>query len=299
MSIKLKHLRYVIAAAESGSFRKAAEVLGSGEPAVSRGIRDLEDSIGVSLFIRQPSGVIPTLAGKRFLNRARQALEHIQDGAEEAAAIGRVEKGHLKIGLFSTLASNFLTELFDTYDRRHANVQIEFVESSAERHVAAIRHFDIDAAFVIGRSKWPELDSIELWSEPFFIALPRSHPLASRSKVTWFDLADEILLTRIEGCGLDIRAFVERCLLRFDIHPVISAQRVGRLTLLGLVAMGKGIVPVLQSELIINVPGVTYRPLADDVVPFSVIYSPKNDNPAVRTLLSIARSMMRARRLKT
>lgn len=55
------------------------------ESSISRSVRDLEDEIGVSLFIRHSSGVNLTLAGQRFLNRTRQALDQIREATVEAA----------------------------------------------------------------------------------------------------------------------------------------------------------------------------------------------------------------------
>ncbi len=72
-SIELRHLRYFVSAAEHGSFRKAGWPLRS-RNRPSAECADLEDEIGVSLFIRHSSGVNLTLAGQRFLNRTRPPL---------------------------------------------------------------------------------------------------------------------------------------------------------------------------------------------------------------------------------
>lgn len=74
---------------------------------------------------RGTQGVNLTRAGQRFLHRARHALDHIRDGAAEVAAIGRAEGGYLKVGLFSSLSSGFLSTLFRAYDARHGSVQAE------------------------------------------------------------------------------------------------------------------------------------------------------------------------------
>jgi DNA-binding transcriptional LysR family regulator len=76
-SIQFRHLRYVLATAECGSFRRAAKELEVQESAVSRRVRDLEDEICAALFIRQSSGVILTYAGKKFAEHARQILNQI------------------------------------------------------------------------------------------------------------------------------------------------------------------------------------------------------------------------------
>ena len=70
---ELRHLCHFVAAAEHGSFRKAGIALGIQESAISRRIRDLEDHLGASLFQRRSTGVTLSLAGQRFLRRARTA----------------------------------------------------------------------------------------------------------------------------------------------------------------------------------------------------------------------------------
>ena len=74
MKIVLGNLRYVVAAAEKCSFRQAAAELGLWESTITRGIRELEDEIGVALFIRHPGGVKLTNAGSKFLSHARMAV---------------------------------------------------------------------------------------------------------------------------------------------------------------------------------------------------------------------------------
>lgn len=93
--IEFRHLRYFVAAAEHGSFRKAGVALKIQESAISRRIRDLEDELGASLFHRHYGGVSLTQAGQRFLGRARKVLRQIKDGASDVGAIGRAELGEL------------------------------------------------------------------------------------------------------------------------------------------------------------------------------------------------------------
>ncbi|MGR7997916.1 LysR family transcriptional regulator [Xanthobacter sp. ZOL 2024] len=287
----MRHLQYFVTAAEAGSLRRAGEVLGLQESTVSRAVRDLEDRLGASLFIRHPSGVTLTLAGQCFLRRARQALVQIQQGLDEVAAIGCSQDGILRIGIFPTLASGFLGDLFRAYDTHHSNVHIEFVDAEANDHAAAIRNFDIDAAFVFGKFQWAQCDSLHLWTEEVFVALSEGHPLTRKEKVTWQDLVDEKFLVRSAGSGGEVREYLRRRLAVLGRRPLINAQRIGRSSLLGLVATGRGVAAATQSETVISVPGVVYRPIMGEALPISVIFSRRNDNPAFRALLSLARSM--------
>jgi LysR family hca operon transcriptional activator len=83
--MELRHLRYFIAVAETGSLTTAAEQrLHTSQPSLSRQIRDLEDQVGTPLLSRSARGVELTPAGKAFLDHARLAMTQV-DAAVEAA----------------------------------------------------------------------------------------------------------------------------------------------------------------------------------------------------------------------
>jgi DNA-binding transcriptional LysR family regulator len=109
--MNFRHLRYFVAASDHGSFRKAGATLGVQESTISRRIRDMEDGLGSALFHRHSGGVCLTVAGQRLLSRARKVLRYVNEGAEIVDAVGRAKEGHLRIGIFSSLASGFLPDL--------------------------------------------------------------------------------------------------------------------------------------------------------------------------------------------
>lgn len=292
--ISVRHLEYFITSAEHGSFRKAAAILCVQESSVSRRIRDVEDQIGASLFVRHPGGINLTVAGQRFLRRARQALDHICDGAAEVAAIGRAEGGYLKVGLFSSLSSGFLAELFQKYDARYGTVHVDFAEGEAHSHIAAICQFQLDVAFVIGISDWEACDTAYLWSERVLVALPEDHVLTGMAELTWKHIRDERFIIRDTAAASRIRDYLVRRIREVGCEPRIEPQRVGRYKLLKFVASGRGLTLVLESEGLIKIPGVTFRPLGGEFLDFYAVWSPRNDNPAFLTLLSLARTIARS-----
>ena len=293
LEIDFRHLRYFIVAAETGSFRKAAAALGVQESSVSRRIRDIEDQTGASFFVRHHGGINLTIAGQRFLNRARHALEHIREGAAEVAAIGRAEGGYLRVGLFSSLSSGFLSVLFQQYDSQHQSIRIDFVEGEAHEHINALRQFQIDIAFVIGMTDFAGCNASHLWSEPIFVALPQNHRLASSEALTWKDLDAEKILLRNTAAADRIREYVVYKIREAGGAPQVEVQRVGRYKLLNLVSAGRGSTLIIESESLVKVPGVVYRPLNGEAVSFHAAWAPKNNNPALQTLLSLARTMAR------
>ncbi|WP_334150696.1 LysR family transcriptional regulator [Hyphomicrobium sp.] len=289
----LRHLRYVIAAADHGSFRKAAIAIGVQESAISRRIRDLEDEIGAALFVRSSNGVRLTHAGQLFIARARRALNQINYAAIDAASSGRGETGRVRIGIFTSLATGFLTQLFHAFVDNNGDVRPEFVEGGPAAHIAAIQHHQLDVAFLTGRPTAEGCDIVHLWNERVLVAIPEKHEYAAQTEVTWDDLRDRRFIVSENDPGPEIHDYLVKHLSDLGHHPSVERHAVGRDNLLNLVAMGQGL--TLQSEATIGsqFPGVIYRPLAGAVLPFSAIWLPKNDNPALRRLLSLARDMSR------
>ncbi len=293
---ELRHIRYFIAAAEHGSFRKAARALRIAESAISRRVRDLEDNLGASLFQRHSDGVSLTLAGRRFLERARDALRQIDAGAKVVAAIGRAEEGRIRIGIFSSLASGFLPELLRAYAKGHPAVSIDLIDGNPTEHVAAVRQLHRDLAFITGTTEWDDCETEHLWSERVFAVLPSDHRLAVKEQLHWHDLVDDSFIVSDAAPGSEIHDYLVQRLAKLGHHPEIRVQYVGRDVLLSMVAVGRGLTLTSEATTGAKIPGIAYRPIADEVLSFSAIWSPRNDNPASRRLLSLARSMAHANR---
>lgn len=289
--LELRHLRYFVAVVEHGSFRKAGAAVGRSQAAISRSIAKLEDEIGASLFHRHTWGVSQTYAGQRFLVHARRVIRTVGEGAREVASAGRSEKGRVRIGIYSSIASGFLAELLEVYGRRHSAVRIEVADGNPAEHVAAIRQLNLDVAFITGTRDWPDCERVLLWSERVFVVLPDHHALANREEVVWRDLADESFIVSETAPGQEIYDHLVRRLADLGRHPEIQVQYVGRDNLVPLVALGRGLTLVSEAITVAQFPGVVYRPILGEVLPFSAVWSASNDNPAFRRFLSLAKAM--------
>lgn len=299
LTVELRHLRYVVAAAECGSFRRAAMTLKVQESAVSRRIRDLEDEIGAALFIRHHGGVQLTQAGQRFLVKTTRALELIRQAAADAALFGRGETGAVCIGIFSSLASGFLAELLRTNLTVSPAVRLDLMEGGPSSHIAAIQQHKIDVAFLTGHPIANGCDVDHLWDERVYVALPRDHELVTQREISWLDLRTRHFIVSEGDPGPEIYDYLVMHLADLGHHPSIERNSVGRDILMNLVAMGQGLTLTTEATIATQFPGVTFRPLAGEILPFCAIWSPQNDNPALRRLLSLARTMAKQARSDT
>ncbi|WP_306260002.1 LysR family transcriptional regulator [Pararhizobium sp. IMCC21322] len=291
--VELRHLRYVIAAAEHHSFRRAASIVGVHQSAISRRIRDLEEELGASLFNRHSGGVELTFAGEGFLEHARRVVGQIERAASLVNAHGCGNAGIVRVGIFSSISSGFIADLMRAYEQRHTDVRLDFIEGSPREHLSAIRHFKLDIAFLTGPFAPPDCEGQHLWTERVFVVLPEADKLANLAEIAWNDLRNRHFIVSRSDPGPEIHDFLVKHLSLPGYHPSVEYCAVGRDNLMQLVSLGKGLTLTSEATTGTKFPRVVYRLLAGEALPFCAIWSPKNDNPALRRLLSLARVMAR------
>ncbi|MGH6821908.1 MAG: LysR substrate-binding domain-containing protein [Methylocella sp.] len=286
-------LRHALAVAEQTSFRRAGLSLGIDASAVSRRVRNLEDELGVSLFERHVRGVRTTVAGRRFLDQTRLTLADLDYAIKVAGNAGRGTQGDLRIGIFSSVASMFIRELLAEYAKRHPLVDIDVAEGAPSDNIRLVREGRLDAAFVTGVPNEPPCDSEQFWSERVFVVLPEGHALSTAAEILWEMLRTEHFIVSRDEPGPEIHDYVIRHLAELGHRPSVTRYAVGRENLMHLVGLGFGLSLTSEATIATVYPNVLFRPISglDDNLPFSAVWLPSNDNPALRRLISSARAL--------
>jgi DNA-binding transcriptional LysR family regulator len=286
----LVSLRQAMLVAEHLSFRQAACALGICPSAVSRRIRSLEDTLGVSLFERHHGGVRITAAGAQFFVRVGSALNQLEHAVITARAAGRGEIGHLRIGIFSSIAAGFLHELIRTFLEKHPEVEPQIFEVASREYVALLRQGRLDVAFVVGTPAVPSCETAQFWFERLFAVLPQGHDLCASNEIEWNSVCNEHFILRQSDLCPAIEDYVIKHLADLGHRPSLRRFDVGRETSMHLVALGLGVSLTTEATTANAYPGIAFRPFVDpgSVIPFSGVWSPNNDNPAFRRFLSLA-----------
>ena len=291
--MKIGQLRYLIAAAENGSFRRAAEALQVEQSSISRAISQLEDDLGVSLFERRFTGSHLTDAGERLLRETKPALEQIDLAEKMAAVAGRAEVGVVRVGILTSLAGGFLRELVSRYAAQNPKITIDIRDGGRDEHVAAFRRRRLDVAFVTGDCDIVGCQTSPLWEERVHVALPKSHALAGRRQVDWQELRSECFIVSRFAPGPEVHDYIIRRAADYSTYPKVLYKAVVQETLMNLVSLGQGITLVSAAWADVKLPNLVLRPLVDpaDMVPFSAVWSHQNDNPALRRFISAAHTL--------
>jgi len=189
--MELRHLRYVVAIADTLHFRQAAERLHMSQPPLSQQVRQLENELGITLFQRTKRHVQLTEAGKLFVEEARLILAQANLAAQVATRINNGEAGQLVIGVAGPADAQFFIDILRLFGKRHPQVRIYVRNISTADQIQAVRERRLHAGFVTPPVDDPELAFEKVISRPVVIALPRNHPLATRTKVPLRALAGE------------------------------------------------------------------------------------------------------------
>ncbi|MFI6818917.1 LysR substrate-binding domain-containing protein [Nonomuraea sp. NPDC050328] len=176
--LKLRHLVVVVAVADQGSVLRAADRLRLAQPAVTRCLRELEQILGVQLFVRGPRGVTPTPSGEAFLEHARAALAELRRAGERVSGLARGAMGTVRVGTLLAGSSVLLPQAIAGLKRTHPGVTVAVNEATFDTHAPRLLAGELD--LIVGRlnpiTRLGGLRQIKLCNEPMRLVVRRGHP---------------------------------------------------------------------------------------------------------------------------
>jgi LysR family hydrogen peroxide-inducible transcriptional activator len=246
--MNLRDLKYFVVLAETLHFGRAAERCHVSQPTLSGQIRKLEGELGAALFERTKKTVALTPLGEALLPRARRAVEEAEALVELARAGRDPLAGALRLGVIPTLGPYLMPLVLAPLARRLPRMKLVLAEDITERLLERLRRHELDAVLLATPVHDPECSVRALFDEPFWLALPRGHPLYEREAIARRDLEALDLLLLSEGHCL-AEQVAEVCRLAEGKRSGAAADlRAASLdTLLQLVGAGMGatLVPAL------------------------------------------------------
>src|SRR5690606_22179885 len=167
------------------------------------------------------------------------------------------------------------------------------VDGGRSNHLRAIRSRRLDVAFFTGNAPLSGCDVEELWRERVHVAMAVQHPLAGSNSLDWSQLRNERFSVSTMEPGPEVHDYIVRRVADYSIYPDVTYHQVTEETLMHMVAIGEGITLVSEGWTSIGYPDLALCPLSapEDIVPFSAVWAPSNDNPALRRFLSFAREL--------
>lgn len=262
--MELRHLRYFVMAAEERNISRASARLFVSQPSVSRQIRDLEDELGVKLFIREPNGLRLTEAGSTALTRAREILRQANALTESMSLLARREADVvLRVGFLPIALPKFLTEALRRFHHEHQTVQVHIFEMPPVQQAEALAKGGIDLALIGEPSAAVKRDFqlAPIFSSPMAMIVPDDHPLAARKSVRLDEFAEEPFVTLHEDHFPDRPQLMDEMFIKANIQPDVILRACGLTELIGLVGGGAGVTFAPAELAILPHHGTVFIPL--------------------------------------
>jgi DNA-binding transcriptional LysR family regulator len=286
--MELKHLRAFVVLAEELHFGRAAQRLCIVQSALSMQIKALEEQLEVRLLERDRHKVALSETGRLFLPEARATLHQAMRAEQTARMSARGEIGTLRIAFVSSVLPKLLPMLIRTMHARYPRVTLELKDMPTPDQVAALHENKLDFGLIRLPVASAGLEIRVVLEEPFVVALPDDHPLASQALILPADLrgCPAFVLARRYAPGFHDEMLVA---LKREGADLDIVQELGEFTtMLALVAAGLGIGMIPAEAASALPPRVVARPLElrDHRAGIGLAYTDL-DNPVKRTLLGV------------
>ena len=215
----VKQMVALVTVGDLGSVSAAARALHVVQPAVSRHVSSLEAELGVGLFERSSSGMVPTKAGRLLIERARRALAEIERGEALVRQSAEEMTGTVTVGLLDSVAELLALPLQQAVGRRHPDVRLQIVAGYSGHLAAWAESGDIDISTLYAIEGSQLGLATPLVRESLWAVAPAESGLSPGRPVPWSEICRHPLVLPVPGHGL--RTVIDRGLAESGHTPVI------------------------------------------------------------------------------
>ncbi len=243
--MNLQQLYYFKTTAELEHYTRAAQVLSISQSCLSHSISDLEQELGVSLFIRQGRNIRLTRAGAFFLEYVTKALSTLDEGKERLQDFISPDTGLLSIGHLSSL-SEFVPYMISRFfsETGKIHMRFQFSQGSTRDIENQLLNGETDLAITTPFDN-ENIESVKIGEHETVLIVAPTHPLAVRDTIDLRELEGETFVTYSPEC--QIRKHIDQIFQKVGITPHISFEAINDPIIQGAVAAGLGVALVSEA----------------------------------------------------
>ena len=236
--MSLYSYRVFLEVVDSGSFVKAAEKLNLSASAVSHAVKALETEFGFSLFNRNRAGAVITSNGKRVLPHIRNLIKIQNNLDQEINIINNYDVGAVRIGLFSSVASNWFIKILHDFKEKYPGIDVIFQQGDYSNLLEWLDEGEVDMAFTTDELAG-NTNFLPLKEDPLICVTSKDFVPENKTYITLSDLKSHknTLIINKECEMYDARKF----LMENYIHVDAYYETVMNQTLFAMVKEGMGI----------------------------------------------------------
>ncbi|MGN7403238.1 LysR family transcriptional regulator [Cytobacillus praedii] len=225
-------------AAELNSFTKTAEELGLTQSAVSHAITSLEKEFNFPLFIRNNSAIKLTQNGNDLLITIREILYFNDMLKQEVNAINGLNKGIVKVGVFSSISTNWIPYIIKEMEKKYPNIEIQLIEGNYAEIEKWLLGSELDCGFVNNNTtSLHTFDIVKLKTEPLLCVVSQQSPLHRNKHLSVEDIENAPFIMPTYQCFDDIQKLFKEN----NIQPNIRFENMNENSIFSMVENNLGI----------------------------------------------------------
>lgn len=231
--------------AEIGSFRKAADILGLSPSAISHTISSFEEELGFAVLNRMKSGITLTNYGEHLLPYVNAVLNSEESLQQSISEFNGLKKGRVKLGVFSSVCTNWIPKLLTTFQERYPEIKIDLFEGTYDDVYFWIKNGVVDLGF-LSVSSAKDIPIEPLYRDRLLCVLPKGSMDPNKKSITPDEMRKHQFVTQRESTDADIQNYLKENNLNIQSHYHV----VDDLSTTALVAKGFGL--CLMPEMVMR-----------------------------------------------
>ncbi len=281
--------RAFLAAAETGSFSKAAEALSYTPSGVNQLVTALEKELGFPVFRRNTKGVTLTENGELLLPTIREFLRQEDRIFELSAEMNGLLIGSVTIAAYSSIATHWLPAVISAFRRDYPQIRIKLMEGIWQEVSKWLDDRAADIGFFSYQEGMP-YEFIPLAEDPMLALLPRDHPLANAAAYPLENCATDRFIMPALGCDDDVEALFAKN----GIQPNVQFTTLESFSVMSMVEQGLGMTVMNQLITEKRICDIAMLPIdPPSQITLGVAMNSRADvSPAVKMFLKYAVRML-------
>ncbi|UFU00609.1 LysR family transcriptional regulator [Radiobacillus kanasensis] len=263
--MELRQIHYFMEVAKREHVTEAAEALHVAQSSVSRQIFNLEDELGIDLFIREGRRVKLTPIGRIFFERMKQTLNMMDEAKREVKEYLAPEKGTVRIAFPISMAAHTLPSIIFAFRLRYPEAKFQMSNALYQDLIDGVVNGDYNLAMMApmpDKEKEKKVRGTNLFTENIVALVPIHHPLANQPNIMLQELKGDSFVVLPKGYVF--RDQVVQACQRAGYSPDIAFEGKDIDALKGLVSAGLGVALMPEMTLVDNTPQSTVViPLSD------------------------------------
>ena len=260
--MEMAQIRYVLAAARTLNFTKAAEECCVTQPALTKGIKALENELEANLFLREGRRVLLSEFGKSMLPHLRQILDEADAARALAQSYRLLRKVPVRLGVLSTIGHVRLAGFLARFDKANPGLELTVSENTASVLLDRLQDGELDVVIATRTTDVADrFRTQNLYKERYVVVFPPDHRLGSLNAVSLSDLSGEDYVDRL-SCEMREMVMSVCQAEGIELYARFRSEREDWVQAMVLAGIGFAFMP----EFSVSLPGLMQRPLIDPEV---------------------------------